>query len=109
MMKKQMRCTQVRLAHKPDPFFITAFSVTVKTMVGKNDASWFCCFGFRMSVLNQLEVNLIISSSCVTNCPCSQYPNPIPEKNRSAARRGCITKPQRHKVPRATSVLESLS
>ena len=72
ILKKQMGCRQVRLAHEPAPFFITAFSITVKTVVGKNDASHFSYFSFRMSVLNQLEVNFIISSSCVTNSRCSQ-------------------------------------
>lgn len=72
VLQKQMGCRQVRLAHELAPSFIAAFSITVKTVVGKNDASRFYYFSFTMSVSNQLEVNFIISSSCVTNSQCSQ-------------------------------------
>lgn len=71
ILKKQMGCRQVRLAHELAHLFITAFSITVKTAVGKNDASRFTYFSFRMSVLNQIEVNFIISSH-VTNSQGSQ-------------------------------------
>jgi len=79
MLKQEMGCRQVRFAHELAPCFIAAFSITVKAVVGKNDASCFSYFSFRMSVLKQLEVTFIISS-CVTNSQCSQQPNLIPEK-----------------------------
>lgn len=60
------------LAHEPALFFIAAFSITVKTVVGKNDAPCSSYFSFRMTALNQLEVNFIISSSCITNSQCSK-------------------------------------
>lgn len=63
---------QVVLAHEPALFFTAAFSITAKTVVGKNDALCSSYFSFRMSALNQLEVNFIISSSCVTNSQCSK-------------------------------------
>lgn len=74
MLKKQMQGRQVRLAHEPAPFFTNAFSITVKAVVGKNDASRLCYFSFRMSVPNRLEVNFIISSSVlqIPSAPSSQ-------------------------------------
>lgn len=65
VLKKQMQSRQVRLAHELAPFFANAFSITVKIAVGKNDASRLCNFGFRVSVLKQLEVSFLLSSSAL--------------------------------------------
>lgn len=72
ILKEQKRCRQVMLAHESALFFIAAFSTTAKSVVGKNDAPCSSYFSFRMSVLNQLEVNFIISSSWVTSSQCSK-------------------------------------